>query len=77
MKTVKLSELEKLALLAGKESLSVEHKGKLIGYYYPVVDQQEVDRAAFELEKALEQVRAETGWNEDELVQEMTKPLEE
>lgn len=75
MKTVQLSELERQALLKDREAFSVEYNGKLIGYYYPVADQKEVEKAAFELEKALEQVMAETGWNEDELVQEMTKPL--
>lgn len=73
MKTVKLSELEKQILSAQKEAFSVEHNDKLVGYYYPVVDHQEVKRAKEELELIMEQVLAETGLTEEEYIEAFLK----
>lgn len=73
MKTVKLSELEKRVLLAQKEALSVEHNGQLVGYYYPVVDHQEVKRAKEELDLIMEKVLSETGLTEEEYVEAFLK----
>jgi hypothetical protein len=68
MKTVQLSELERQALLKDREAFSVEYNGKLIGYYYPVVNQKDVERAAEEMDEIMEQVLAETGLTEEEFV---------
>ena len=45
MKTVQLHELPQQFLLTGKEALSVEYNGRLLGYFYPGVQQnkEEVD----------------------------------
>ena len=70
MRSVELNELKEQVLLAGNEALAIRHHGKLLGYFYPVVqDQAEVDAAWNRLERAVEQVMAETGLDEEGLVQ--------
>ena len=66
MKTVKLNELEKENLLTIKEPLFIEHDGKLVGYYYPVVNHKEVKKAKEELDVIMEKVLAETELTEEE-----------
>ena len=58
-------------LLTGKEALSVEYNGRLLGYFYPGVQQnkEEVDALWERFEKALEQVMEETGLDEEGLVE--------
>jgi hypothetical protein len=68
MKTVKLNELEKQVLLTQKEPLSIEHDGKLVGYYYPVINHQEVKKAKEKFDLIMEKVLAETELTEEEYV---------
>jgi hypothetical protein len=69
MKTVQLSELEEQLFLAENQALAVQHKGKLVGYFYPIPqDQTEVNAIWERLEKAIERVMEETGLDEEELV---------
>lgn len=68
MKVIQLSDLEKQALLATREVISVENNGKLIGYYHPIVEQKEVEQAKKELDQVMEQVLTETGLTEEEYV---------
>lgn len=73
MKKVEVKELQNQVLLKEREALLVENEGKLLGYYYPVNDIQEVNIAFEEMEKIVEKVMQETGWTEDELVENLTK----
>lgn len=66
MKNIKLTELKKEALLTQIEPISLEHNGKLVGYYYPAVDHEKVKSAKEELDTVMEKVLAETGMIEDE-----------
>jgi hypothetical protein len=50
MKTVKLNELEKEALLTQKEPIAIEYNSKIIGYYKPVIDSQTAKKAKEELD---------------------------
>lgn len=69
MKTVQLSELKEQLLLAENQALAVQHKGKLLGYFYPIPQNQTEVNAMWErLEKAIERVVEETGLDEEELV---------
>jgi division protein CdvB (Snf7/Vps24/ESCRT-III family) len=70
MKTIELSELEKQVLQEKQEAISIEYHGKLIGYYYPAINYQEVEKAQQELDEIMEKVMTETGWSEEELVTE-------
>jgi len=47
MKTVKLNELEKEALLTQKEPIAIEYNSKIIGYYKPVIDSQTAKKGFF------------------------------
>jgi len=71
MKSIELSKLKEQVLLTEHEALTVEHNGKLLGYFYPVKtkDQAEVDALWERLEKAVERVMAETGLDEEGLVE--------
>ena len=77
MKTIKLNKLEKQALLTQKEPLSIEHNGKIIGYYYPIIDYQEVKKAKEELDVIMEKVLAETELTEEKYVSKFMKTVEE
>ncbi len=66
MKTVKLNELEKENLLTLKEPLFIEYNSKLVGYYYPVINHQEVKQAKEELDVIMEKVLAKTEFTEEE-----------
>ncbi len=68
MKNIKLAELKKEALLTQIEPISIEHNGKLVGYYYPVIDHEKVRLAKEELDTVMEKVLAETGMTEDEYI---------
>ncbi len=68
MKTVKLNELEKENLLTLKEPLIIEYDGNLVGYYYPVINQQNVKKAKEKLDVIMEKVLAETELTEEEYV---------
>ena len=76
MKTVKLNELEKENLLTLKEPLVIEHDGKLVGYYYPVINHQEVKKAKEELDMIMEKVLAETELTEEEYVSNFMEMVE-
>lgn len=71
MKKVELHELQEQVLLAGKSAIEVLHNGKLLGYFYPVVQQDpaEVDALWERWEKAVERVMEETGLDEKGLVE--------
>ncbi len=66
MKTVKLNNLGKENLLTLKEPLFIEHNSKIVGYYYPVINHQEVKKAKEELDLIMEKVLAETELTEEE-----------
>ena len=68
MKTVKLNELEKEALLTQKEPIAIEYNNKVIGYYNPVIDSQTAKKAKEELDIIMEKVLKETGLTEEEYV---------
>ena len=76
MKTVKLNELEKENLLTLKEPLVIEHDGKLVGYYYPVIDRQEVKKAKEELDVIMEKVLSTTELTEEEYVSNFRETVE-
>jgi len=40
MKSIKFDELNKDELLTQTEPISIEHNGKLVGYYYPAIDHE-------------------------------------
>jgi hypothetical protein len=77
MKTIKLNELSKQALLTLKEPLFIEHDGSPVGYYYPVINHQEVKKAKEELDSIMAKVLAETGLTEEEYVAEFLNAYEE
>ena len=83
MKKVELNELQNRVLVAGKEALAVEQNGKLLGYFYPVVkpDKAEADALWEKWEKILDRVMAETGLDEEGLVEALapkkSKPSED
>jgi hypothetical protein len=66
MKNAQLNDLEKQALLTPNEPLSIEYNGKLVGYYYPVINHQQVKNAKEELDAIMSQILAETGLTEEE-----------
>lgn len=69
MKNIKLNQLSERVLLAGKEALSVEHNGKLLGYFYPVTqDELEMDAVWDRLDKAVEKAVAESGMDRETLI---------
>lgn len=68
MKNLKLNDLEKQLLLTQKESLSIEHNGKLVGYYYPVINHQQVKKTKETLDDIMDKILAETGLTEEEYV---------
>lgn len=72
MKKVELGELKEQLLSAGREALCVEHDGKLLGYFYPVSSEVEVEAAWERLNKATKRVMEETGLDEESLVQALT-----
>ncbi len=71
MKSIELTNLKEQVLLTENEALAVEHNGKLLGYFYPVKtkDKAEVDALWERFEKAVERVMAETGLDEEGLVE--------
>ena len=73
MRKVQVDELSKKTLLAEKESLCIEHEGRLIGFYYPVVDRKKIQIAKQEMDLIMEQVLAETGLTEEEYVEAFLK----
>ena len=77
MKTVKLEELVKQGLLTQKEPLYLEHNVKLIGYYYPVINHQEVKKAKEKLDEIMEKVLAETKLTEEEYLSKFMQAFEE
>lgn len=73
MKKIKLSQLTEKLLLEKHEAICVEHDGKILGYFYPVLHKQEEVDAAYErLNNAIEQVTKETGLDEEALVETFT-----
>lgn len=76
MKTVKLNELEKENLLTLKEPLFIEHDSKLVGYYYQVINHQEVKKAKEKLDVIMEKVLAETELPEEEYVSNFMETVE-
>jgi hypothetical protein len=68
MKTVKLNELKKEALLTQKEPIAIEYNSKIIGYYKPVIDSQTAKKAKEELDIIMEKVLKEIGLTEEEYV---------
>lgn len=68
MKNIKLTELKKEVLLTQIEPISIEHNGKLVGYYYPAIDHEKVKSTKKELDTVMEKVLAETGMTEDEYI---------
>lgn len=56
-----------------KEAITVEYNGKILGYFYPINDLAEVNRAKDELVQTIEKVMQETGWNEEQLVNAFTE----
>lgn len=68
MKTVKLNELEKEALLTQKEPIAIEYNSKIIGYYKLVIDSQTAKKAKEELDIIMEKVLKEIGLTEEEYV---------
>ncbi|MGF1479696.1 MAG: hypothetical protein ACFB4I_09415, partial [Cyanophyceae cyanobacterium] len=72
MKTVTLDELKEQVLSAEHEALAIEHRGQLVGYFYPASSEAEVKAATERLHKATNEVMQETGWSEEELVQAMS-----
>lgn len=68
MQLVKFNELEKKALLTQKEPLFLEYKGKIVGYYYPIINHQEVKKTKEELDVIMEKVLAQTELTEEEYV---------
>ena len=77
MRTIKLNQLEKESLLTLKEPLLIEHEGKPVGYYYPVINQQKVQKAKEELDVIMDKVLAETELTEEEYVSKFLKAVEE
>lgn len=77
MKIVKLNELSKQALLTLKEPLTLEHDGIPVGYYYPVINHQEVKKAKEELDSIMDKVLDKTGLTEEEYVEQFLKVVEE
>lgn len=71
MKTVDLNDLKKELLLTEQEALAIEHNGTLLGYFYPKnpKNQAEADALWERLDKAVERVMAETGLDEEGLVE--------
>jgi len=65
MKSIKFNELNKDELLTQTEPISIEHNGKLVGYYYPAIDHEKVKKAKAELDAIIEKVLVETGLTED------------
>jgi len=70
MKSIELSKLKEQVLLTEHEPLAVEHKGKLLGYFYPVKtqDKSEVDALWERLDKALNRAAAESGMDREALI---------
>ena len=70
MKKVELHELQEQVLVAGKGALEVQHHGKLLGYFYPVVqqDKAEVDALWERLDKVLDRAAAESGMDREALI---------
>ena len=68
MQLVKFNELEKQALLTQKEPFSLEYNGKIVGYYCPIINHQEVKKAKEELDLIIEKMLAQTGLTEEEYV---------
>lgn len=81
MKRVGIREFRDRAsrYLAGGEVLAVERHGKPIGFYIPLRPgtDDEIRVARERLDRAVEQVRAETGLTEDELADmfDLSRPL--
>ncbi|NEQ74798.1 MAG: hypothetical protein F6K23_18165 [Okeania sp. SIO2C9] len=71
MKKVELHQLQTEILIARKEALAIENHGKLLGYFYPIVQKNkvEVDALWERLDKAVERVIVETGLDEEGLVE--------
>lgn len=76
MKILKLNELSKQALLTLKEPLALEYDGNPVGYYYPVINHQEVKKAKEELDSIMDKVLAKTGLTEEEYVEQFLKAVE-
>lgn len=69
MKNIKLNQLSEQMLLANNEALSVEHNGKLLGYFYPASLQSvEVDAVWERLDQVLAQAVAESGIDREALI---------
>lgn len=68
MQLVKFNELEKQTLLTQKEHLFLEYNGKIVGYYYPIINHQEVKKTKEELDVIMEKVLAQTELTEEEYV---------
>lgn len=68
MKNIKFDELKKEALLTQTEPISIEHNGKLVEYYYPVINHEQVKQVKEKFDAVMEKVLAETGLIKDEYV---------
>lgn len=68
MEKLQLNKFKKKTLLTKKEPIAIEYNNKIIGYYNPVVNDQEAKKAKEELDKIMEKVLQETGLTEEEYV---------
>lgn len=81
MKHVEAREFKERSLdyLTSNEPLAIEHKGEIIGFYYPKkrTKQEEVKCAVERLHQAVQQALAETGMTEDEFADlfDLSKPF--
>jgi hypothetical protein len=68
MKKVEVKELQNQVLLKEREALLVENEGKLLGYYYPVNDQENLEKLWENLDEVLEKAEQESGMNRENLI---------
>ena len=70
MKSIEVSDLKEQVLLADNEALSIEHKGKVLGYFYPVKtkDLAQIEALWERLDAVLEQAATESGMDREALI---------
>lgn len=73
MKSVSLHEFRDKATyyLASRETISVKHHGKIVGFYVPVQesDEEAVQSALMSLSQSVADALTQSGWDEDKLSQ--------
>lgn len=77
MKKIELKKLNNPNLFTEKDGFFVENEGKILGIYYPIIDQNKVKQAKEKMDLLMSKILEETGLTEEEYIKLFTNLAEE